>query len=89
MSKTIYKYDLAIGSNIRTMPKGAIIIHVGNQAETLTIWVEVDPRQPEEARHFLTIGTGHPIPPNDTLMYIGTALFAGGSLVWHVYEIMP
>jgi hypothetical protein len=69
------------------MPKGAKVLTVAYQHNALCLWAEVSADAPKEQRLFLICGTGHPIP--DGAQYIGTVQDAGGSLIWHVYEITP
>ncbi len=88
MARTIYKYDLTIGTlgEAHLLSAGAKILAFGNQRETCVIWAEIDPDAPKVRRQFVVYGTGHPMPDNPGI-YIGTALFAGGALVLHAYEV--
>lgn len=88
MARTIHKYYLTTGTfgAAYLLPVGAKILSFGNQRETCVLWAEVDPDAPEVCRQFVVYGTGHPMPDNPGI-YIGTALFAGGDLVLHAYEV--
>lgn len=90
--RTIWKYttglrelDNGIGF---AMPAGAKVLSVGNQNENLCLWVEVDDtaKTIPESRSFRVVGTGHPLS-GDEGRFIGSVLFLGGSLVFHVYEL--
>ena len=61
--KKIYKYPLAIDDFQHIpMPKGAVILHVGNQRESLNMWALVDPdKKLTELRAFRVAGTGRHI----------------------------
>lgn len=66
------------------MPKHAKVIHMGVQSGHPVFWAIVDPQQPVEARRFLVLATGQPIPVEAT-EYHGTVQMPYG-LVWHVIE---
>ena len=82
----IWKYGLPLFLSVIEvdMPEGAVVRHVGDQFESLFIWVECDPDRALVTRRFVVIGTGQRVP--DGAEYCGTAMAAEGSLVWHVYE---
>lgn len=82
---TIYKYALAILSQqpIR-MPKGAKILSVDCQRDTICLWAEVDCKQSEEVRWIGIVGTGRRVPEGDR-RFIGTV--QQRQFVWHVYEL--
>lgn len=78
-----------------TMPVGAVIRAVGNQAESLCFWAEVEQRETRTAvRYFRVAGTGHPLEPAryyewKEMHYLGTVQFLSGNLVFHIYELIP
>jgi hypothetical protein len=87
MAKTIYKYELQIQAGIQSlmMAQGANVVLVANQSERLTLWVEFTLNAPMITRQFLVFGTGHTI--REDTRYVGSAIFANGNFVWHVYEV--
>ncbi len=89
MVSTIYKYNLEMASFHKIkMPKGATILHFGNQFGQPKIWAEVNPsEEEEETREFFMLGTGHDIPMEINVRYIGTAHFNEGALIFHLYEM--
>ncbi len=90
MTQVIYKYPLALTpAQSIYLPEGAKILHFGNQNEIPTLWVEVDPDAAVELRYFRMVGTGHKSPTDIMSVYIGTASFNSGYLVWHLYEVSP
>jgi hypothetical protein len=89
--KVIWKYEVP-DNGVLYMPVGAEILCVHPQGgpvhETVCLWALVDPDIfTQEARRFVVIGTGHPIP-NDGLVYRGTAHLRAGTLVLHVFELV-
>lgn len=87
MTKKIYKYPLVLEAHQEVLlPKEAKVLCFANQYEAPVIWVEVDPDKPTVSRLFHIVGTGHEMLAQQELAYIGTAVFRGGALVWHLYE---
>jgi hypothetical protein len=87
---TVHKYELPFHDEFSTpLPMGAKILTFQAQRETPCIWALVDPAAPEIKRRFRLAGTGHPIGHEENgLRYIGTAQFRGGSLVFHLFEVI-
>jgi len=85
---TIWKYELEItDEQVIEIPRLSTILSVANQGGKLCLWVEVDPSQRTVARHFLIVGTGHPITVDANLRrFIGSVLI--GPFVWHVFEML-
>lgn len=82
--RTVHKYSLDItDAQAVPMPKGAKVVHVGEQRGVLCLWAEVDTDRPKEDRHFVIVGTGNP-RPKDAKTHLGSAVV--GPFVWHVYE---
>ena len=68
------------------MPYGAQILSAHVQAGQICLWALVDPEQPPEQRSVVVLGTGHPAPSFiGRMLFIGTVLLSGGSLVFHVF----
>lgn len=88
-SHRIFKYTLALmdGAQAITMPRGAELLFVANQREALCFWARVDTSAPSIVRSFVVYGTGHPLF-DVRQTYVGSALFDGGSLVFHVCELL-
>lgn len=87
--KTIWKYKLHAGDTCSlSMPAGAEVLTTQVQAEEVCIWALVDDQAKEERRTFCVYGTGHPIKTTDPLLYVGTFQLMGGSLVFHVFELI-
>lgn len=88
MTRTIWKFNLPIADrSMVKMPAAAKVLTAQMQRGDLCLWVDCEPSEPSEIRHFAVYGTGNPLPNDigysDT--YIATA--QDGALVWHVYEL--
>lgn len=88
----IWKYPLAMADQqVVAMPFNADILTVQDQHDGLQLWAIVDPDAERETRTIEIIGTGNPMPElGDDLArtHIATVQTRGGSLVWHVFEIL-
>lgn len=62
------------------------VLHVAARTpNTVEFWATVDSHAALTAtRHFRVFGTGQPLPGD--VVHVGTALAAGGRLVWHLME---
>lgn len=89
--KAIWKFPLeGPGRNVIQMPLGAKVLCAQNQHEKPTLWAMVESEDAKHAvtRVFFVIGTGHEAPMEiEDWTYIDTVQMAGGSLVWHVFEV--
>jgi hypothetical protein len=84
--RTIWKFTLAPGRAAGvSMPIGAKILHVHEQAGDICLWAEVDSKASNEWRKITIYGTGHEMPA-DPGTYIGSVHLANGRFVFHVYE---
>jgi hypothetical protein len=91
IAKAIFKYPLdARGEQQVMMPEGARVLSVQEQGGVICLWAMVETDRPfKTVRTFQIYGTGHSIP--DGLrhrVYVGTVQTEGGSLVWHVFELV-
>ena len=68
------------------MPKDAKILSVQKQEEELVLWAEVNTTAEVENRNINIFETGHSIPEELDLVYLGTVLFMNDSFVAHVFE---
>lgn len=85
--KTVYKFRLDI-EDITTisMPRGAQILSVQNQNESICLWALVDTEAEKEQRTFRIAGTGHLIREG-IKAFLGTVQMHDGIFVAHVFEI--
>ena len=91
--EVIWKFSLQITDRQTvTMPVGANILSVQDQAGGLQLWAIVNPDAEREQRVIEIIGTGNPmvdIEKEDLARFhIATVQVRGGALVWHVFELL-
>jgi hypothetical protein len=90
--RDVWKFPLSVDvlsasfTNVLHIPAGAKLLHVREQGMDVALWFEVDTMAHQEERKFQLFGTGTG-PIRDGLEYVGTGIFAEGSLVLHVYEV--
>lgn len=83
MDVLIWKFIVAPTQTHMEMPKGARLIHAGEQFQQVCVWAECDPDAPKVLRKVMAIPTGGRA---NGLTYVGSAILAGGALVFHVYD---
>jgi hypothetical protein len=86
---TIYKYLLEI-ADIQTieMPKGAQVLTVQRQNNSIALWVLVDATLETEKRTFEILSTGKAFKEEKGVerKYISTFQVSNGIFVFHVFE---
>lgn len=83
--QTIYKYAVSIGPDqVLWIPHDAELIHFGDQAGVLNIWVRMDDSEPKLDRKIHVVGTGYPLPER-LIKHVGSVQGQDG-LVWHAFE---
>ncbi|PRY35364.1 DUF7352 domain-containing protein [Umezawaea tangerina] len=85
MTGTVWKYELTTAVSRIEMPTGAVVLDVDEQYGAVAMWAWVNPAAELVTRVFHIVGTGTPIPDGATTFH-GTALTAGGALVFHIFE---
>lgn len=86
---TIYKYSLSSFPEKYELPIGAKFLCVQTQHNEPQMWFEVDTSVLFETRCFTTYGTGQFIKtPAEKRQYLGTFQLNGGSLVFHLFEVL-
>ena len=89
MMKTIFKYKLGTTDHQDIeFPKDTELISAQAIGEELYIWAKVDPEQHMEKREIRVIGTGHTVYDDEKLRHLGTTQMFGGTLIWHVFEVI-
>lgn len=91
MSSTVWKFPLPFpGPDVFeiAMPAGADILTVQVQHGEPRVWALVQDDVPMLPRRLRIAGTGHPIDET-ILRYVGTFQVAGGSLIFHLFEVRP
>lgn len=70
--KAILKYQMPVLEQFEMkLPKGALIIRMGDQGGMFWLWAVVDTRSPDETRKFRAFKTGASIPDNFDGKYLG------------------
>lgn len=86
--KTIWKFPLRLTRDqIVSIPKGAKFLSVGNQLETICLWMEVDPIEEFESWDITIIETGGNLDTEllPKLPYLGTVHLSNSEYIFHVY----
>ncbi len=88
--RKVFKYDVPVEDVFTLdMPEGAKILSFQTQRDLPMIWALVNPDAPMQSRKFRLAGTGHPIADyDDELSFVATCQMMGGSLVWHLFELV-
>lgn len=89
--KTIWKFTCPVTDTFSIpMPLGAELLHLDTQDGEPRLWALLDQDAVMELRHFVLVGTGHPMGDGTAeLHYVGTVQAHGGALVWHLFEFKP
>ena len=85
---TIHKFPLDGNAevNVLMMPGDADILCVDVQRGVPCVWARLDTRAPKREWRVRVYGTGHELPADVPLHYIGTFLWVGGAEVYHVFN---
>lgn len=87
MTDAIHKQPLElVGIQTLWMPTRAEVLCVQLQRGEPCVWYRTPVEEKSYLRAFHTYGTGHPLPTNVALRYVGTYQLEGGALVFHVFE---
>ncbi len=87
MMLQVFKYSVPTTDEFTLeLPKDGKILHFGEQADSLCIWVLVDAQASTESRTFRLAGTGHPIETEGRLDHIGCVTNHRGAFVWNLFE---
>lgn len=90
MRTTIYRQRLVLAAPPERVvfPAGCRVLSVqrreGNR-DTVDVWAEVDPEQPDQGIAVTLVGTGHAEVPPAPARYVSTLQLAGGGIVLHAY----
>lgn len=86
--RTIWKFTLKVlDFQGVMMPKGATILSVQPQHDTICMWALCDAGAEKEVRNFSIHDTGELVSSEDHKHFIGTVQQFGGSSVRHVFEL--
>jgi hypothetical protein len=80
----VYRYEVPVDGRWHELDLSGAVLHVASRRpDVVDLWA-LHSGGPTLRRRFRVFGTGHPLP--DGVCHVGTALAAGGELVWHVFE---
>lgn len=86
MTRRVYRYELPVDDAWHELLLTSPPHHVAaRDPRTVELWALHDDDAPELVMSFRVVGTGQELPVPATRI-VGTALAAGGSLVWHVVQ---
>lgn len=85
MAETVWKFPLREVRNPISLPEGAQLLTVAEQHGEVVLWARVDDTRPPVYRDVYLVGTGTEVP-EEAGAFIGTAVCAGGSLVFHAFD---
>jgi hypothetical protein len=84
--RQVFRYEVPADDHWHTVELSGPILHVAaRRPDVVEFWAQTGAGL-TQARTFRVFGTGHPLPPGVALAHRGTALAAGGALVWHLFE---
>lgn len=83
--KRVLRYTVLVDDQAHYFDLNGAIVHVAARTPDVVEFWSVDTGGPTVKREFVVVGTGHPHPPH--WQHVGTALAAGGALVWHLMEV--
>lgn len=89
----IYRHEVPVDDCWHEIELTGPIIHVAaRRPETVEFWAIHDASLPVTVPSFLVVGTGQPIESwgaSKPHRYVGSAVTAGGALVWHLLANGP
>lgn len=89
MARAVWKYTLGPLHNSLAVPAGAQFLYATAQKGDVVAYALVDvDTEDQEIRVLHVVGTGHEELPDRELRPLGVALLGGGSLMFHVFEVL-
>jgi hypothetical protein len=82
----ILRYEVPVDDQWHEHGLSGAILHIASRRPDVVEFWALDSGGAPYPRRFRVYGTGHPIDGDPEPAYRGTALAAGGSLVWHLME---
>lgn len=80
--KRVLRYEVPVDDEVHAIHSGPVVYVAARDPRIVEFWAIDDNKM---WREFTVLGTGHDAP--DDYEYVGTAITAGGALVWHLMEI--
>lgn len=86
MTKRVLRTEVPVDDQWHQIEVGQGIVHVvTRRPEVVEVWFLSDDTKPPLVRTMRVFGTGQDLP-DEPLRYLGSAVTAGGSLVWHLFR---
>lgn len=95
----VYRYEVPVDGKVHIHKLTSDPTSVGLRQEgVVEFWSVHHDNAEEHERFFTVVGTGHPLPGNVDLVWghaydgfidPGVGRLTGGSLVWHLVEVIP
>lgn len=82
---TIWKFEIKPNVDL-DIPKGGEVLSAGAIGDDIFIWVRVDPKAETEKRRYIAYGTGHKLPKNRCMEFVGTVATDDGRIS-HVFYL--
>lgn len=86
----VLRYEVPVDDEWHTITLRSTILCVASRdPRVVELWaVDSDGAEPERPYEYRVFGTGHLLPfrIGDPAEHVGTAITAGGSLVWHLFR---
>ena len=90
MARRVLKWDVPVDDREHEIGGGRVrLVACQHSHDIVQVWTE-EPEHPgfgrtTPPRMARVFGTGHPLP--EAANHLGSVVTAGGSLVWHLYEV--
>lgn len=89
----IFRYEVPVDDRWHELRIGGDPLHVAARVSSVVEFWAFEPGEYPSTRHFRVVGTGQPIPAGENRWlnsrYHGSAITAGGAMVWHLIEEAP
>lgn len=86
--RTVHKFKLTGKTTELPLSPNHQVLHVAEQDEEVTIWIELYTDEEPVQWVLHVVGTGWEIDQKAETKHVGSCLMQSG-LVWHVYEGIP
>lgn len=87
--RCVYRTSIPVDDRVHELVLTGPILHVATRwVDVVEVWHLHDDVLPERVELVRVAGTGHALP-DDVGGHLGTAVGAGGQLVWHLFGCAP
>lgn len=86
VSGRVLRHEVPVDDRWHALQLSGPIVHVASRnPRSVEVWA-IATAAPSVTRGFRAFGTGQALPPD--VQHVGTAVTAGGQLVWHLFEAL-